>query len=153
MRLRLEFSEAPHTEVEKSLHQTTTKEGYQRVRAVWLRMKRGLHAAEIAQIFGIHEASVWWIHSRYFKYGAKIFDEGLSGGRRHENLSPDEEAAFLKPYIKRKRPASPICCFVFRRINYPSTPTRRIFYGQARNCLAPVAARAVGLLEQRSFFC
>jgi len=101
MRPRIEFSEAQQAEVEKSLHNTTTKEGYQRVQAVWLRIKLGLHAAEIAQILGIHEASVWRIHSRYFKYGAKIFDEGLSGGRWHENLSLDEEVAFLKPYSKQ----------------------------------------------------
>jgi len=101
MRPRIEYSEAQLSEVEKSLHNTTTKEGYQRVQAVWLRMKLGLHAAEIAQILGIHEASVWRIHSRYFKYGAKIFDEGLSGGRWHENLSAAKEAAFLKPYCKK----------------------------------------------------
>ncbi len=101
MRPRIEFSEAQLSKVEKSLHNTTTKEGYQRVQAVWLRMKLGLHAAEIAQILGIHEASVWRIHSRYFKNGAKIFDEGLSGGRWHENLSLEEEAAFLKPYCKQ----------------------------------------------------
>lgn len=101
MRPRIEFTEAQLSEVEKSLRNTTTKEGYQRVQAVWLRMKLGLHAAEIAQIFGIHEASVWRIHSRYFKYGSKIFDEGLSGGRWHENLSAEEEAAFLEPYSKQ----------------------------------------------------
>jgi len=28
----------------------------------------------------------------------------------------------------RKRPASPICYFVFCRVNDPSTITRRIFY-------------------------
>jgi len=101
MRPLTEFSEVQLAEVEKSLHNTTTKEGYQRVQAVWLRMKLGLHAAEIAQILGIHEASVWRIHSRYFKYGAKIFNEGLSGGRWHENLSLEGEAAFLKPYCKQ----------------------------------------------------
>ncbi|MHB9138572.1 MAG: helix-turn-helix domain-containing protein [Victivallaceae bacterium] len=101
MRPRIKFSEAQLSEVKKFLHNTTTKEGYQRVQAVWLRMKLGLHAAEIAQILGIHEASVWRIHSRYFKYGAKIFEKGLSGGRWHENLSTEEEAAFLEPYSKQ----------------------------------------------------
>ena len=101
MRPLIEFSEAQMAEVERSLRNTATKEGYQRAQAVWLRMKLGLHAAEIAQILGVHEASVWRIHSRYFKHGAKIFDDGLSGGRWHENLSVEEEAAFLKPYCKQ----------------------------------------------------
>jgi len=111
----------------------------------------------IPEILPLNKANICGFVERNIKF----WDQGLDLLEVLSSISLETgEAAWQewdhgnkKTIYKRKRPASPICYFVFLRVNYPSTITRRIFYGQTRNCLAPVAARAVGLLEQRSFFC
>jgi len=81
----------------------------------------------------------------FFKTLSKDFN-----GDMFPDVDQEEQHIQLKHC---KRPASHICYFVFCRVNYPSTINGRIFYAKKRNCLAPVAVCAVGLLEQRSFFC
>lgn len=101
MRPRQQFTESQKKEVEASLKTARTKEEYQRVQAVWLRVSLDLSADEISRILGIHRASVWRIHSRFFKEGAEIFASDLHGGRYRENLSLSEENSLLTPFIRR----------------------------------------------------
>ena len=86
-------------EVRQSLSEARSKEEYQRVQAVWLRMTLGLSAAAIAEALGMHEASIWKIHSRFFKYGSRIFKNEKIGGRL--NLTRSAEEAFLKPFTSK----------------------------------------------------
>jgi len=100
MRPKREFTEKQREEVKAALKTSCDKEEYQRVQAVWLRMKLGLQASEIAKILGMHTGSVWRIHSRFFREGTSIFRSEPHGGRYRENLSLSEEKKFLSPFTE-----------------------------------------------------
>jgi transposase len=103
MRPKQEFTEAQYREVEESLKAAETKDEFQRVQAVMLRMELDLGAAEIGKLLGMHTASVWKIHARFFNDGVTIFKNKPRGGRLHENLSPSHEEKLLKPFLKKAR--------------------------------------------------
>ena len=101
MRPRQKTTESQNKAVEAALKTARTKEEYQRAQAVWLRVSLGMRAAEISKILGIHRASVWRIHSRFFKDGAKMLASDPHGGRHRENVSPSEEKSLLEPFVQR----------------------------------------------------
>lgn len=74
---------------------------YQRIQCVLIRATLGSSAAEIAQLLGWSTATVYAIHSRWAKEGDALFDLRRRGGRRHENLSIEQEAALLTPFVQR----------------------------------------------------
>ena len=102
MRPRQEFSEKQESDVRRALKSVTSKENFQRVQAVLLRMELGLGASEIAKILGLHTASVWKIHARFFREGAGIFESKPHGGRYRENLSMSQERKLLKPFLRQE---------------------------------------------------
>jgi hypothetical protein len=99
-RPKRELTDKQKKEVETALKEVKSKDGYQRAQAVWLRMRFDYPAAKIADILGMNVGSIWKIHSRFFKYGAGIFQNSPKGGRLHENLSEKEEGTFLSPFVK-----------------------------------------------------
>jgi transposase len=99
MRPKTEFTESQRREVREALKSSKGKEEFQRVQAVLMRMELGLDAARIADILGMHRASVWRIHARFLKDGCAIFKSLPHGGRRRENLSPGEERGLLEPFL------------------------------------------------------
>lgn len=100
MRPKKEFTDKQKKEVEKALKEVKGKDEYQRVQAVWLRLRFDYPAARIAEILGMNVGSIWKIHFRFFKYGARIFHNSPKGGRLHENLREEEEESFLSPFVK-----------------------------------------------------
>ena len=62
-----QFTEQQKREVEAALKVTRNKEEYQRIQVVWLRMTLGLRASEIGKLPGLHPASIWRIHARFFR--------------------------------------------------------------------------------------
>lgn len=101
MRSGKQFSAADRTAIQEALNRSGSVEEFKRVQAVYMRMAFGLRAAEIGRALNLHTASVWRIHSEFFKYGARIFLRTPPGGRRRENLSPAEEKAVLSPFLKQ----------------------------------------------------
>lgn len=101
MRPRQQFTSRQRTEVQEALKSAISKEEFQRVQAVILRMELGLRAAEIGKILGLNKASIWRIHSRYFKEGVAIFKGTPHGGRYRENLSNIREQKLLNPFLKK----------------------------------------------------
>ena len=97
------YTELQRREVESALHEAVTVEEYQRVQAVWLQILFGLSAAEISRAIGIHTASVWRIHARYHREGAKVFRTALKGGRRNANMDIFEEKKMMQPFVMRMR--------------------------------------------------
>jgi transposase len=100
MRPGQKFTEKQRLEVEEALKSAGTKEEFQRVQAVLLRMKFGLRASEIAETLNMHTASVWRIHARFFNEGGGIFKSKEHGGRHRENLALKEEKQLLEPFLK-----------------------------------------------------
>ena len=74
---------------------------YQRIQCVLIRATLGSSAAQIAQLLGWSTATVHVIHSRWAKEGDAIFELRMRGGRRHQNLSAEQEAQVLAPFIER----------------------------------------------------
>jgi transposase len=101
MRPRKQFSESEKESIRNALKRSGTVEEFKRLQAVYLRMELGLRAEAIGKLLGLHTASVWRIHSNFFKDGAEIFVSGPRGGRRHFNLSIAEEESVLKPFLKK----------------------------------------------------
>ena len=50
---------------------------------------------------GWSTATVHVLHSRWGKEGDAVFDVRGRGGRRHQHLAPDQEAALLAPFVER----------------------------------------------------
>ena len=101
MRPRQQFTDHQRAEVQQAQKLAVSKEEFQRVQAVLLRMELGLRAADIGKILGLNKASIWRIHSRYFKEGAVIFKGIAHGGRYRENLSNSQEQKLLKPFLEK----------------------------------------------------
>lgn len=74
---------------------------FQRIQCVLIRATLGSSASEIARILGWSWATVHVIHSRWAKEGEAIFDLKPKGGRRHSYLTPEEEEAFLRPFLAK----------------------------------------------------
>ena len=72
---------------------------YQRIQCVLIRATLGSSACEIAQLLGWSRATVHVIHSRWAKEGEAIFDLRARGGRRHQHLTPEQEAQMLAPFV------------------------------------------------------
>jgi len=98
-----QYTELQRREVEDALREAVTVEEYQRVQAVWLRMLFGFSAAGISKALGLHQASVWRIHSRYRIEGAAMFRTAEKGGRRNANMDVFEEKKLMQPFLRKAR--------------------------------------------------
>jgi transposase len=74
---------------------------YQRIQCVLIRATLGSSAAEIARLLGWSTTTVHVLHSRWSKEGDAVFDVRGRGGRRHQHLKPEQEAALLAPFVER----------------------------------------------------
>ena len=83
------------------LKQTKTKSQYQRLQAVWLRAALGLSAPQIAQAIGWQAQSVRQLHSDYLRHGEGILTDKPKAGRRHANLTGEQEQQLLAPFLER----------------------------------------------------
>lgn len=83
------------------LKKAATRAEFQRIQCVLIRATLNSTAAEIAQLLGWSLATVHIIHSRWAKEGDAIFDLKRRGGRRNHYLTPEEEKAFLAPFLRK----------------------------------------------------
>jgi transposase len=88
-------------ELERLLSDAKTRNQYQRVQCVWLRATLGLSSEEVARAIGWHPASVRRVQAAYLREGASALCTVGRGGRRHENLSLQEEEALLRAFSSR----------------------------------------------------
>ena len=85
----------------EKLKEADSHSQYQRIQCVLIRATLGSTAAQIAQLLGWSTATVHVMHSRWAKEGDAIFELRGRGGRRHQNLSAEQEAQVLAPFIER----------------------------------------------------
>lgn len=85
-------------ELKALLAQARSRPQYQRVQCVWLRATLGLSSDEVARAIGWHPASVRRVQAAYLREGGSALSTEGRGGRRHENLSREEEKALLKEF-------------------------------------------------------
>jgi transposase len=89
------------TRLAERLKQAGSRAEYQRIQCVLIRATLGSSAAQIAQLLGWSTATVHVLHSRWAREGDAIFDVRPRGGRRHQYLSPEQEAELLAPFVAR----------------------------------------------------
>lgn len=95
------FSEGAVERLAPLLEQAQTKAEYQRIQAVWLRATLGLSAPQIAHALGWQAQSVRQLHSEYFRHGEAVLRDKPKGGRRHENLTLQQEQELLAPFLEQ----------------------------------------------------
>lgn len=100
MGYRNELLEGTADRLEGLLKATKEAEVLRRVQAVYLRARHGFSPKQIAQITGYSVGTVHNLHSRYLKEGDRIFELGTPGGRNAAHMTPEEERAFLAPFIR-----------------------------------------------------
>ena len=87
----------------KKLKEAQSKSEFQRVQCVWLRACLELSADQVAVAIGWHPNSVKKLQSEYLRKGESVLQVAKSGGRNHENMSVEEEKAFLAPFFDRAK--------------------------------------------------
>ena len=98
---------APDRETIKNLAERLKKaEGkpeFQRIQCILLRVTLQASAKDIAQVLGWALGTVRVMHSHYARMGDAFFEVAKRGGRHRQNMSIEEEAAFLHPFLDRAR--------------------------------------------------
>lgn len=85
------------------LKKAESKPEFQRIQCILLRTTLGASAKDIARVVGWTAGTVRVMHSQYAKEGEAFFDVVRRGGRRRQNLSLEDEAALLAPFIERAK--------------------------------------------------
>jgi len=84
-----------------ALKKAKTKAEYQRVQCLWLRAALGLSSEQVAQAIGWRPTSVRRLQSRYLREGEGVLQGVGRGGRRHQNLTLEEERALLAQFTEK----------------------------------------------------
>lgn len=100
MSYRNELPEGTGDRLECLLKGTKEAEVLRRIQAIYLRARHGFLPEQIAQITGYSVGTVHNLHSRYLKEGDRVFVLGRPGGRNAAHMTPDEERAFLEPFVE-----------------------------------------------------
>ena len=81
-----------------------TVDELRQAQAVLLPLQMGLSMAQTAQAIGVSTGWACQLRRRFIQAGGKIEgDRPRPGGRRRQNLTRDEEQAFLKPFFDRAK--------------------------------------------------
>lgn len=91
----------PRESVEKlrvALRQAKKKSEYQRIQCLWLRASLGLSADQVATALGWLPTSVRRLQAQYLREGEAALRTVGRGGRRHQNLTLDEEQQLLQRF-------------------------------------------------------
>ena len=81
-----------------------TVEELRQAQAVVLPLELGLSLEQTAQAMGVSVGWACQLRTRFVRAGG-VPDSGRArrGGRRHENMTRDEEAAFLAPFFEKAK--------------------------------------------------
>src|ERR1035441_9722440 len=85
--------------LEQALRGARSKAEFQRVQCVWLRAALGLNANQVAQALGWPPPSVRRLQAQVLQQGEGFLERRERGGRRHQNLTREEEARLLQSFL------------------------------------------------------
>lgn len=89
------------SEAREALKQARTVEELRQAQAVILPLEFGFSLEQVAMITGISKGWVCQLRNRFIRSaGVPDPEKRKPGGRRHENMSKEEEAAFLAPFFE-----------------------------------------------------
>ena len=90
------------SEAREVLKQAHTVAELRQAQAVILPLEFGFSLEQVAMVTGISKGWVCQLRNRFIRLaGAPDLDKRKPGGRRHENMSREEEAAFLAPFFEK----------------------------------------------------
>jgi hypothetical protein len=89
--------------VAKALQDSESKEQFQRVLCVWLKLLFSMTSVEIALAIGWEPSSVRNIQARFKRKNVQCFVSKQKGGRKRENMSVDREARILDKFARRAK--------------------------------------------------
>lgn len=92
------FPEGSVERLEQALRGARSKAEFQRVQCVWLRAVLGLNANQVAQALGWQPTSVRRLQAQFLRQGEGLWERPGRGGRRHQNLTEEEEARLLQSF-------------------------------------------------------
>ncbi len=101
MRPRRSFPDGTLERLQCALKEARSKAEFQRVQCLWLRAALGLNANQVAQALGWRPTSVRRLQAQYLRRGEALWQRPGRGGRRHQNLTPGEEARLLAGFLGR----------------------------------------------------
>ena|SRR5689334_6234625 len=90
-------------EVEKALLGARSKEQFQKIQCVWLKLLFSFSSSQIASAIGWKPSSVRNVQANFRKHGVQVFQSRSRGGRKRENMSFDREAQILNKFVRRVR--------------------------------------------------
>lgn len=99
MPARAEFPEGSQEVLATLMQRAQTKAEFQRVQSVWLRATLDLPDEQIARAVGLSVNTVRCLCSRFRRHGVSALMGVGRGGRRHENLTVDQEKEVLQPFL------------------------------------------------------
>lgn len=100
MRPRTEISAAQVGAIRRAMLAAPNTSAFQRLQCLWLRAKQDQSTETIAQTVGLSVSHVRRVWSDYLHGGLAAAQGRPKGGRRHQNLTVDEERAVLAPLKK-----------------------------------------------------
>ncbi len=98
MRPRTEISAEQVQAIHRALLAAPGKSAFQRLQCLWLRASQDLSTEAIAQAVGLSVSHVRRVWSAYLRGGLAAAQGLPKGGRRHQNLTPAQERAVLRPW-------------------------------------------------------
>lgn len=90
-------------ELREGMNNSSDKEELRRFQAVYLRKVHNLSVKEISAITSFSADWVRHLHSNYRREGVKALLSKASGGRYHENMSLQDEEAFITPFLEKAK--------------------------------------------------
>lgn len=98
MRPAKAFPEGSGEKLRTALKEAKSKSEFQRIQCLWLRASLGMNADQVATALGWQPTSVRRLQAQYLKEGEAVLRHAGRGGRRHENLSVEEEQRLLQRF-------------------------------------------------------
>jgi len=101
MRPQQPINEGQKESLKALLRKTRSRADFQRVLCVWLRACFAFSSEEVGMAVGLSSGTVKIIQARYFKKGESALLGTGRGGRRHENLSVEQEKELLESFLSQ----------------------------------------------------
>jgi transposase len=96
--------------IERALQAAKGNEApYRRIQIVHLRAAHGMTQEAIAHATGVSRSTVSRAHMAWFRKGMESFELQAGGGRIRENMSRQDDAAFLKKFTHKAGAGELVC--------------------------------------------